>query len=224
MEETTSGMQLSKFLATCKLGTRREVSAIIKAGKVYINGVVEKQPFITVKAKDVVTYGGKTISLPITYVYFCVNKPKDLTTIEIKDKRSVVSMVSAKTQAKVSSIDAMGELDLGLGILTDDVDLLAKLKDKPLLSHYKVSFNNIPDKDALADKDQIKFLGIDSEITIANFSSRLDPKSFRERFSEWKDNVLSIDRVQIGSITKKDLPRGWNRPLTEKEVIFIKHF
>jgi 23S rRNA pseudouridine2605 synthase len=223
-DESAEGMQLSKFLASCKLGTRREVSAIIKTGKVSINGNIENRPFTVVKSDDVVTIGSKTITLPITYVYFCVNKPKDLTSFESKDQRSMASMVSAKTKAKVSSVDNMGELDLGLGILTDDPILLAKLKEKPLLSHYKVSFENLPTENELTLLEQVKILKIDSESKTIQFTSRLSPAGIREIFENIKMETSSIDRIQMASITKKDLPRGWNRPLTEKEIIFVKHF
>jgi 23S rRNA pseudouridine2605 synthase len=35
-------------------------------------------------------------------------------------------------------------------------------------------------------------------------------------------SIVKIDRVQYGSITKKDLPRGHYRHLTEQEVAFLK--
>ena len=36
--------------------------------------------------------------------------------------------------------------------------------------------------------------------------------------------VVRLDRVYIAGLTKKDLPRGWHRELSEKEVIMLKHF
>ena len=34
--------------------------------------------------------------------------------------------------------------------------------------------------------------------------------------------VVKLDRVQFAGLTKKDLPRGYYRHLTEKEVSFLK--
>jgi 23S rRNA pseudouridine2605 synthase len=36
--------------------------------------------------------------------------------------------------------------------------------------------------------------------------------------------VLKLDRVYLGGLTKKDLPRGFVRQLTKQEVIMLKHF
>jgi 23S rRNA pseudouridine2605 synthase len=35
-------------------------------------------------------------------------------------------------------------------------------------------------------------------------------------------NVIKLDRVQFSGLTKKDLPRGMFRHLTEQEVAFLK--
>jgi 23S rRNA pseudouridine2605 synthase len=34
--------------------------------------------------------------------------------------------------------------------------------------------------------------------------------------------VVKLDRVQFGGLTKKDLPRGYYRHLTEQEIAFLK--
>jgi 23S rRNA pseudouridine2605 synthase len=34
--------------------------------------------------------------------------------------------------------------------------------------------------------------------------------------------VVKLDRVQFAGLTKKDLPRGYYRHLTEQEVSFLK--
>ncbi|MEY2904209.1 MAG: hypothetical protein RJA52_225, partial [Bacteroidota bacterium] len=36
--------------------------------------------------------------------------------------------------------------------------------------------------------------------------------------------VIKLDRVYLAGLTKKDLPRGFVRPLTEQEIIMLKHF
>lgn len=36
--------------------------------------------------------------------------------------------------------------------------------------------------------------------------------------------VIKLDRVYFGGLTKKNLPRGYHRMLSEKEVIMLKHF
>jgi 23S rRNA pseudouridine2605 synthase len=44
----------------------------------------------------------------------------------------------------------------------------------------------------------------------------------RRLFEEIGYKVIKLDRVQFSGLTKKDLPRGMFRHLTEKEVAFLK--
>ena len=44
----------------------------------------------------------------------------------------------------------------------------------------------------------------------------------RRMFEKLGYEVVKLDRVQFASLTKKDLPRGYYRHLTDKEVSFLK--
>jgi 23S rRNA pseudouridine2605 synthase len=44
----------------------------------------------------------------------------------------------------------------------------------------------------------------------------------RRLFEALGYKVVRLDRVQFASLTKKDLPRGMFRHLTEQEVAFLK--
>jgi 23S rRNA pseudouridine2605 synthase len=44
----------------------------------------------------------------------------------------------------------------------------------------------------------------------------------RRMFEALGHTVVKLDRVQFASLTKKDLPRGYFRHLTEKEIAFLK--
>ena len=44
----------------------------------------------------------------------------------------------------------------------------------------------------------------------------------RRMFEQLGYEVVKLDRVQFASLTKKDLPRGYYRHLTEKEIAFLK--
>ena len=46
----------------------------------------------------------------------------------------------------------------------------------------------------------------------------------RRIFEHLGYQVIKLDRVNYAGLTKKDLPRGWNRRLTEREFIMLKHF
>ena len=46
----------------------------------------------------------------------------------------------------------------------------------------------------------------------------------RRIFEHLGYEVEKLDRVYYAGLTKKDLPRGHYRKLTEKELIMLKHF
>ena len=46
----------------------------------------------------------------------------------------------------------------------------------------------------------------------------------RRIFEHLNYTVVTLDRVYFAGLTKKDLPRGWSRPLKKKEIIMLKHF
>ncbi|MEL6941271.1 MAG: rRNA pseudouridine synthase, partial [Bacteroidota bacterium] len=46
----------------------------------------------------------------------------------------------------------------------------------------------------------------------------------RRIFEHLGYQVKRLDRTYYAGLTKKDLPRGWFRPLTKQEVIILKHF
>ena len=46
----------------------------------------------------------------------------------------------------------------------------------------------------------------------------------RRIFEELGYEVVKLDRVLYGGLTKKNLPRGKWRFLTDKEIIFLKYF
>ncbi|MDP4819567.1 MAG: rRNA pseudouridine synthase, partial [Saprospiraceae bacterium] len=46
----------------------------------------------------------------------------------------------------------------------------------------------------------------------------------RRIFEQLGYKVRKLDRVYYGGLTKKDLPRGYHRELSEKEIVMLKHF
>lgn len=207
------------------MGTRREVTNLIKNGRVKVNGIVEFRPFASIGKDDHVALNEKMVKAPIPLVYFLINKPKNISTNPSNEYRCVTSMVSSKTSAQVAPLDEMNPDDLGLLIVTNDMTLIDKNKIKPLLSHYAITAEvPLHSFDSNKLRNTIKVTREDKNINTLYISSTLSTVEIREVFSSILDSNFTIDRTQIGSITKKDLPRGWNRPLTEKEIIFVKYF
>ena len=70
-------MRLNKFLSGSGVASRRKCDELISEGKVFVNGqqVVELGTQVNPR-KDKVSVEGKIITLPSSFVYIKLNKPK----------------------------------------------------------------------------------------------------------------------------------------------------
>ncbi|MBQ5918429.1 MAG: 16S rRNA pseudouridine(516) synthase, partial [Lachnospiraceae bacterium] len=90
-------IRLDKYLADMGFGTRSEVKADIKKGKININGIVVKDANFKIETlKDVVLFEGN----PIVYEefeYYMLNKPAGVVsaTTDSRDK-TVVDLITGK--------------------------------------------------------------------------------------------------------------------------------
>jgi 23S rRNA pseudouridine2605 synthase len=76
-------------------------------------------------------------------------------------------------------------------------------------------------EDGPAPVDGISYVGLKkNEVGIEIHIGR--NRIVRRIFEHLGYNVTKLDRVMLGPLTKKDLPRGRFRLLTEKEVSFLK--
>jgi 23S rRNA pseudouridine2605 synthase len=67
---------------------------------------------------------------------------------------------------------------------------------------------------SFANKRPMSELGI--RLKLKNF------KDLKDAFASVEFKVLSVDRIEYGGLTKKDIPRGQYRLLDKKEVAFLK--
>jgi 23S rRNA pseudouridine2605 synthase len=124
----------------------------------------------------------------------------------------------------------------GLLLLTNDAELRKKISQaKALRMIYKVILDKNIDTDSLKKlKEGVRVF--DKEYKIAGIShiegkskneigvevDGLNPAILVKLFASVDRKVLQVDRVVIGGLTKKELPRGTWRRLTVKEVSFLK--
>ena len=142
-------------------------------------------------------------------------------------------------KACVERIYPVGRLDrytTGLLLLTNDGDLAKRLThprykikkiyqlklDKPIIEeHYNAVLGGVQLDDGLASIDQLAILTEDRKslgIEIHIGKNRI----VRRIFEKYGYEVLKLDRVMFGSLTKQNLPRGKWRFLNLKEVENLK--
>ncbi len=234
-------LRLNKFVAHCGIANRRKAMEIIKAGEIRVNDTAELNPFYELKAEDIVIYKGKILEIEEKKVYILLNKPKNMPIKHQGEhtKPDVMELMKKKTEAKVTAIDSLTEMSAGLLILTNDKEAIEKFKggNRKVKKVYQVSLNkNITDEDLIKIRSGIDIKGTVFSVLGINHVQDLGVDAIGIEVMKGSDEdiilvfatlgyeVIKLDRTFYAGMTKKDLKRGWSRFLTEKEVIFLKHF
>ena len=233
--------RLNKYVAHCGICSRRKAAELIKKKKVMVNGVIMDNPAYIVQAADMVSYLGKRIQPEKKKVYILMNKPKNVVTTvsDEKARKTVIDIITPKVKERVYPVGRLDRNTTGLLLLTNDGDLAKKLShpSHKVQKLYQVELNK-PVKEA--DIKTIKRgLILEDGIAKVDFIRHVENKPenivqieihmgknriVRRIFEHFNYEVVRLDRIIYAGLTKKDLPRGWFRPLKKKEVIMLKHF
>lgn len=232
-------IRLNKYIANSGICSRRDADIYIQSGNVKVNGVPVTEMGYLVKPGDVVNFDGSIIT-PEKKVYILLNKPKNFTTAldEGQEYRNVLELVKGSTTSKIAPIGRMDKNTTGLLVFTNDTDMIRKftLPNQKSSKIYQVSLDkNLKFEDfekigkgLVLDGHRVYVEEVSyiegepkSEIGIKIKSSNI--KVVRSIFESFNYDVLRIDRVAFAGLTKKNLPRGNWRVLTEQEVINLKN-
>jgi 23S rRNA pseudouridine2605 synthase len=240
--KTQSGenlVRLNKYLSNAGICSRREADELIASGVVKVNGVVVTEMGYKIKPTDIVNYGGQTLKKE-RLVYLILNKPKDYITTydDPEERRTVMQLIQGACKERVYPVGRLDRNTTGLLLFTNDGELTKRLThprygvrkiyhvelDKPLKqAHLKEIEEGVELEDGIIKPDEVAYVGNGSDkaqvgIELHSGKNRVVRRIF-ERF-EYK--VKKLDRVMFGPLTKKDLPRGRWRLLTDAEVGMLK--
>lgn len=233
----TDDVRLNKYLANAGICSRREADDLIAQGLVTVNGQVVTEMGYKVKKEDVVKYDGRKI-LPEPYVYILMNKPKDFitTTEDDKGRKTVMDLLADKVPQRVFPIGRLDRNTTGVLLLTNDGEV-AQALTHPSFEIKKV-YHVVLDKKVSGNELDKLVSGIDLEdgtvfADAATFVDNEDRRHVgieihsgknrvvRRMFEALGYDVEKLDRVSMGIFTKKDLPRGKWRFLTQSEIGFL---
>ncbi len=232
-------VRLNKFLANAGISSRREADKHIEEGKVTINGKVVTELGLKVGPKDVVKFEGR-VMMPEKLVYVLLNKPRDfITTVtDPKNRKTVMKLVSNACQERIYPVGRLDRNTSGLLLFTNDGELAKKLShpshmvkkiyyvelNKPLKAdHLEKIKEGLELQDGPVKPDDIQIvtpdsIGIGIEIHVGR------NRIVRRIFEYLGYDVVKLDRVMYGGLTKKDLTRGTWRMLTKSEINMLKNF
>lgn len=239
LKPETELVRLNKFIANAGVCSRREADKLIESGIITVNGIVVKELGTKILPTDKVQYDNQVLKSEKKY-YVLLNKPKGYitTTDDPFDRKTVMFLVKNACKERIYPVGRLDRNTTGLLLLTNDGDLAKKLThpkyqikklyhivlDKNLkTTDFKQIADGIKLDDGFVKVDAIAYaVGAENkkEIGIEIHSGK--NRIIRRIFESLDYEVVKLDRVAFADLTKKDIPRGKWRFLTEKEVSFLK--
>ena len=238
VEKPSDGtVRLNKYIANAGICSRREADKLIEAGVVKVNGETITTLGYKVKPTDIVEVEGQKIKNE-KKVYILLNKPKDYltTTKDPKNRKTVMELIKGAVKERVFPVGRLDRKTTGLLLFTNDGELADKLmhpkSNVPKLYHVTLDRNfsgsdfeklvkGIELEDGFIKPDALSYvMGKKNELGIQIHSGK--NRIIRRIFEHLGYDVIKLDRVMYAGLTKKNLPRGKWRFLTEKEVNFLK--
>jgi 23S rRNA pseudouridine2605 synthase len=233
--------RLQKIIAHAGFASRREAEAMIREGRVTVNGrIVTELGTRADAARDHIKVDGKLITRAETHRYILLYKPREvMTTVEDpQGRRTVIDLIKGVRER----IYPVGRLDFhseGLILLTNDGDLAFKVSHPQhgSVKTYNVKVRGIPEE-RLVDKlrrgitldgkrtlpceiDRMKTTGRHDDEGNSWFEVKLREgrtQQIRKMFQAVGHPVSKLRRVAIGPLSDPHLTPGMWRELTKQEV------
>ncbi|SMC68503.1 pseudouridine synthase [Pedobacter nyackensis] len=233
-------IRLNRYISNAGICSRRKADELIAAGVVSVNGeVVSELGHKIDPANDQVRYNGELLKRE-KKIYVLLNKPKDYitTTDDPQERRTVMQLVDKASRERIYPVGRLDRNTTGLLLMTNDGDLADKLSHPKngITKIYNVELNKslsqgdlnkiqfgLELEDGIIKPDSVSYVtgGSKREVGIQIHSGK--NRIVRRIFEHLGYDVVKLDRVVYGNLTKKDLPRGRWRYLEEHELIQIKH-
>ncbi|MBS7252968.1 pseudouridine synthase [Flavobacterium branchiicola] len=238
-QKASDEIRLNKYISNSGVCSRRDADIYIQSGNVKVNGNVVTEMGYLVKINDVVNFDGVTLT-PEKKEYILLNKPKNFTTAfdEGQEYRNVLELVRGATNAKIGAIGRMDKNTTGLLLFTNDTDMIRKftLPNQKSSKIYQVSLDKnlkFEDLEKISKGlvldghrvfvEEISYIEKEAKSEVGLKLRSSNVKVVRAIFEHFEYDVLRIDRVAFAGLTKKNLPRGNWRFLTDQEVINLKN-
>ena len=228
-------MRLNKFLSNSGVASRRKCDEIILSGVVKVNGkVVKELGSVINEKKDKVTVEDRVITLPSSFVYIKLNKPKGYacSAADEKGRKTIYDLVQCDER-----LFSIGRLDYdteGLIILTNDGDFANRVAHPKysLEKEYRVTIEGEVKESELAvlrkgvvidgermPSAKVEWLSYDKGYTkISVVINEGQNRQIRRMIEAIGREIKLLKRVRIGGVKLGGLQRGEYRDLTEDEL------
>lgn len=229
--------RLDKFLCDSGAGTRSQVKAVVKAGRVSVDGTPERDPGRKIDPQTQrVTLDGAALG-GWRRVVVMLNKPAGFVTAT-EDASQPTVMELLPPEFRSLEVKPVGRLDKeteGLLLFTNDGDLLHRLIS-PKKEVPKVYYARHQGQATQEDVETFA-AGLTLRDGTQCLSAKLEPlgpgeslvtvcegkyHQVRRMMASREMTVTYLERRQEGSLTLGGLPRGQARELTEEEILSLE--
>lgn len=229
----TDEIRLNKYIANSGICSRRDADMHISVGSVTVNGKVVTEMGYKVKLEDDVRFDGARIN-PEKKEYVLLNKPKGFATTTSESKgRTVMDLVANATNARIKPIGRLGRNSTGLLLFTNDDVVVKKFTnskngvsrlfeielDKNLkFDDFKKIQEGFKIEGKLVVVEEVSYIEGEPKNKIGLKIKNTGNTILHTIFDYLKYDIIRVDCVQIAHLTKKDLPRGHWKHLTQQEA------
>ena len=232
-------MRLNKFLSTAGVASRRKCDELISNGSISVNGKVITELGVNINEnKDKVCYLGKLISLPNSFVYLKLHKPKGYicSASDEKGRKTIYELLP-----KENRLFSIGRLDYnseGLLLITNDGDFAKKITHPSfnIEKEYIVTIEGRISESELAvlragvvengerlPKAKVRPILFDGKLT--RLSVIIDEgknRQIRRMFEGIGKTIVLLKRISVGPFVLGGLTRGKYKEFTSEELGLVE--
>ncbi|MEE2877307.1 MAG: pseudouridine synthase [Candidatus Neomarinimicrobiota bacterium] len=232
-------MRLIRFLASAGVASRRKCEAIVRSGRVEVNGETERDPFRIISGENLIVIDGEIIAVRAERTVFLLHKPAGVITTaeDTHGRKTVVDLISI-TDRRLFPVGRLDKETTGVLLLTDDGDLAYRL------THPKFGVKKIYEATADRRLSQIEEELIASGIDIGEgdigraqvIGQKSDDDGIRISLKLYHGKKREVRRIMkavgihlrhlhrsvFAGITLGDLSVGESRPLSAVEARFLQ--
>lgn len=228
--------RIDKIMSSQNIGSRSEIKSMIKAGRIFADGILVKRPEEKFDIeRTVFCVDGKKITFK-KHIYIMMNKPSGvLSASNDRCAKTVIDLLPDSIRRR--GLFPAGRLDKdteGLIIITDDGEFAHKMLSPK--SHVFKLYEAVTDKmltysDIIAFRKgircgEVEYLPADLKI-IGEKSALVEIcegkfHQVKKMFNAVGANVVSLKRLRIGELFLDDsLAPGESRELSDDELVYI---
>ena len=228
-------VRLNKYISNSGLCTRREADDYIQSGRVFVNNKLVEKLGLKISLNDEVKVDGDLI-YPYKFHYLLLNKPLDFD-FNISGKKNVLHLMSSLNAVDLRPIQPTVKQFSGLVLISNDNqfnnNISKRFNSFKQLFHIRLkNVMSIEDLHSIKNSPNSKNIeiisidfvtdGLQNELGLEVSSGK--QSSILNLFEKYNHKVISIDRVLLAGLSKKDLPRGKWRTLKKQELVNLNSF